>query len=189
MAQKRNRRKSNPTADIEVMPAMLWLGFGVLLGLGLAVYLLVAGVLPGRVSTASHQTSPAPADASEELAAVDAEDDDSGPQYQFFDVLPEMEVVVPESEIAEGVDSAEIDDDTVYLLQAGSFRDAAVAEQRKVELAFLGIASSITAVSINGEFWHRVQAGPYTSTRELDQARRQLRDNGIQALPTRAAGR
>ena len=175
---------------MEIVPAMLWLGFGVILGLGLAVYLLVAGVLPGRVSTAQ-QVPPDTTESVEtsELAAEESELEEPRTNYEFYEVLPELEVVVPESEVRSRADSPSDapDQQDEYMLQAGSFRDSEDAEARKAQLAFLGMVADVTTVSVNGELWHRVQVGPYTSARALDQAQRQLRDNGIQALATKPA--
>ncbi len=163
---------------------MLWLGFGVVLGLGLAVYLLIAGVLPGRISTVS-QPAPEPALASEneELAAVESVDESAEPAtMSFYEILTSKEVSVPEEVIRDRVRAAPEQSASEYMLQAGAFSDSVDAEARKATLAFLGVVADIQTVESDGKLVHRVQFGPFSSARKLDQTQRRLRDNGIQTF-------
>ena len=88
------RRKSGRSS--RGTPAWLWLLGGILLGLGLAYYLWSKGFIPQpRVDSAateesSEQISPTGGD---EVAPASNEPRKS--PYDFFTVLPEMEVVVP----------------------------------------------------------------------------------------------
>ena len=107
------------------------------------------------------------------------------PRFDFYTLLPEMEVVVPEREITgaprQGV--AQVEKPGTYVLQVGSFRDAKKADQLKARLALLGFESSIQTAKIsNGETWHRVRAGPFSDLAELNAARAQLRKNELEAV-------
>ena len=108
------------------------------------------------------------------------------PRFDFYNLLPEMEVVVPEEEI-EGTSTHEgikrVEKPGTYLLQAGSFRSRKQADQLRARLALLGMETRIQTVSVNNkQTWHRVRVGPFDNLRDLNQARRQLKKNGIDAI-------
>lgn len=107
------------------------------------------------------------------------------PRFDFYTLLPEMEVVVPRQEITgkppQGV--PHVEKPGTYVLQAGSFRELKKADELRAQLALLGFESSIQTVKINnGETWHRVRAGPFNTPGELDVARARLHANNIGAI-------
>jgi len=108
------------------------------------------------------------------------------PHFDFYTVLPEMEVVVPEEEVnkpQQQTHQATSSDRTNYLLQVGSFRKLADADRQKAKLALLGIEADIQRVTINGkESWHRVRSGPYQGKNQLNNARQRLKSNDIDAM-------
>lgn len=175
----------------------MWLLTGILIGLGLAWYLFAKGYIPQpRDDNAATAESPAPggdAEAGSEEVAPRGRDG-KRPQYDFFTVLPEMEVVVPEQELSERVQPPGNDaaggtaagDATRYLLQVGSFRSTADAEQMKARLALLGIVAQVQTVTVNDATWHRVRVGPVSSARQADDMRGRLADNGIDSLVLKA---
>jgi len=73
-----------------------------------------------------------------------------------------------------------------YILQVGSFRNAADAEQMKARLALLGSVASVQSVTVNGQAWHRVRIGPFEGTRKTNDMRRLLSENQIDTLVMRA---
>lgn len=169
------------------LPAWLWLLTGILIGLGLAWYLFGKGYIPqprsDRVSTEAVE-SDAPQGA-EEVAPRSK--DSKRPQYDFFTVLPEMEVVVPEQELSEQVQPQSAtapgaSQGASYLLQVGSFRAMNDADQLKARLALLGVVARVQTVTVNDTTWHRVRVGPVASAREADDIRNRLADNGIDSL-------
>ena len=181
MAAARRKKKSQGT------PGWLWLLTGILIGLGLAYYLWSKGFIPQPSSESAAATEAAsqgsPAD-DEEVAPARSEPPKS--RYDFFTVLPEMEVVVPEQELARKSQPAETtqvpDDGDSYILQVGSFRENSDAEQMKARLALLGISARVQSVTVNGESWHRVRVGPVNGARQADTMRNQLANNGIDSL-------
>jgi cell division protein FtsN len=125
------------------------------------------------------------------------------PRFDFYTLLPEMEVVVPEEEIASPqatavhnppVESrpapkseatrtaaAAVPTET-YLLQVGSFRNGKQAERFRAELAMLGLQTSIQQVTIdNKDTYHRVRVGPFQDTSSLNSARSRLSKQGIES--------
>lgn len=175
-------------------PAWVWLSAGVALGLLLSGIVLVKDWLPALRSNDAPQPNPAATAARAGDAGVAAEAQkpaETKPKYDFYSVLPEMEVVVPDAEIAAKAQqqpAAEPNPTATpekYLLQAGSFRAAPDAEEMKAKLALLGLRAGVVAVTIDGSTWHRVRVGPYATARELDDARRTLTANGIDAIALR----
>lgn len=74
-------------------------------------------------------------------------------------------------------------DGTVYVLQAGSFKDYSSADQVKAELALLGIFAEIQRVMLNEkDVRHRVRLGPFKSAAEMRNISRTLKDNNLDFL-------
>lgn len=124
------------------------------------------------------------------------------PRFEFYTILPEMEVVVPDKEVeppprpsagqaapATPPQPASAAAPVRYFLQAGSFRRFEDADRVKAQLALLGLVAGVQRVTINGgETWHRVRLGPYTSLTELERVRALLKDNGISSLLLKEKG-
>ena len=156
------------------------------LAAGLAVALLVHLYHRGQ-DQISPGASPPP-----KRSAVTAPEvvDDAEPVYDFYDILPEFEVVIP-GEIGRAPDSGSDrteKSDRAYYLQAGSFRSFDDADRRKASLALLGIVSEIRRVEVGGRITHRVLIGPVSETGKLRDLQRRLVENGIEYLALQAKG-
>jgi cell division protein FtsN len=114
------------------------------------------------------------------------------PRFDFYNLLPEMEVIVPDEDIQgqatqEGV--KQVEQPGTYLLQAGSFRNRKQADQLRARLALLGLETSVQAVTVdNAQTWHRVRVGPFSNLQELNNARTLLKKNGVDAILIRLKG-
>ena len=74
-----------------------------------------------------------------------------------------------------------------YFLQAGAFPNADDADKLKAKLAMLGMEASIQTVTIPDRgVWHRVRLGPYKGTDEMNKTLAALKQNGVEATPTKA---
>jgi cell division protein FtsN len=129
------------------------------------------------------------------------------PRFDFHTILPEMEVVVPDEELAakpppippkpqkpdpaaHPTQPAEAQTQTTppaadgsYLLQVASYRNVSEAERLKAQLALIGMQTQIQQVTINGkDTYHRVRAGPYRDKDAANQARAQLSRKGLEAI-------
>jgi len=107
------------------------------------------------------------------------------PRFEFYTILPEMEVVVPDHEITgpthRGV--RKVEEKGTYVLQAGSFRSAEQADGLKARLTLLGLEASIETVTVGAnDIWHRVRAGPYHDLEQLNDARIRLREYNIDTI-------
>jgi len=166
----------------------MWFAFG--LGVGLAVALGVHLHHLGKERTAGAplaQRAAKPASVKEEEAGAAARAEE-GSGFDFYTMLPDLEVVVPQESSPAGrgpAAGAAVTAPGRYWLQAGSFKRYEDADRRKAELALLGFSSGIQAVSLDGQTWHRVRIGPLESAGEAEAARRQLAENGIGALAVR----
>lgn len=191
MAVKRKRRGTKRKGSTGI-PAWFWLLGGILIGLGAAVFLMVRGYLPEiqqHLPTLDRQS----ADSGQSALVEEEIAKPKKPRYDFFTVLPEMEVVVPEQELSRKADKTEpVANSSIapaqdqYILQAGSFRNATDAEQMKARLAMLGSMATVQKVTVNGQTWHRVRIGPYQGARKADEMRRMLSDNKIDTLVMKA---
>ena len=102
------------------------------------------------------------------------------PQFDFYKILPEMEVTVPEWELPLGDHSAEQLSPGTYVLQVGSFRRFEEADRAKARLALQGIAATIQRVVINGQqVWFRVHVGPFENSADIRTMRIRLIENDM----------
>ena len=153
---------------------------GLVLGLGLSVGIYFFGQDVTRlVATRSMQ---APFANPEPPAAPVVEVPKA--KFDFYQVLPEMEVAVEEEHIAtapvvEGETIAAVSGP--FVIQVASFRQLADADGVKASLALLGLEGHIQTVSINGETWHRVRLGPFNELDGLNDARTRLYENDFDA--------
>ena len=134
---------------------------------------------------------------------VDSTTAPTKPKFEFYTLLPEMEVVVPDEDLAapgpapaessgtaESPASAAAEDDAPgdadpvlksghYILQVASFRNMNDADGLKAQLALLGFQPVVQTVAIDSdEKWHRVRIGPYADRDSLEAARIRLRADG-----------
>ncbi|MBI5461360.1 MAG: SPOR domain-containing protein [Gammaproteobacteria bacterium] len=194
---RRRRKQQSP-------PGWLWLLAGLAIGLFVA-FLFYLQQRPAAQPTAA-STPATPAQTSQSLNVPTAQQDaravrktepakalppPAKPRFDFYTILPEMEVPVPEQEITgqprEGVPQVEAPG--TYLLQAGSFRTRQQADQLKAKLALLGLQSDIQTVTINNkETWHRVRVGPFSDLNALNTARARLKENQLDAILLRVGG-
>jgi cell division protein FtsN len=120
------------------------------------------------------------------------------PRFDFYTILPEMEVVLPEEDIptpakpeppTEKIANATTSHTpTVYLVQMGSFKNYKDADRLKAKLGFLGIESDIQSVTIANaqgkSSVHRVRGGPY-SQHQAQSLHQTLKDNQIRSMVIR----
>lgn len=158
--------------------------FGIVLG-AVAVYYVT-----GRHGLAHERTEAPRPDphrvppADPEAAATPA----SGEKYDFYEMLPNFEVVVPERDKEVKRDlpaAAPVERPGVYVLQAGSYRNEADADRVRAQLAMQGIDAKVQRVAVDADVWHRVRIGPITKLDELNRLRKQLQAADVDALVIR----
>ena len=181
MARDYAKRTTSRKPKKAPLPGWVWMLVGLLVGLFIAflVYLQQQGSNPLK-----GLSLPKPKPAATDTRAVKkqpvpkAPKKDDGINFDFYSILPEQEVVIPESEL--GNTPTPTAEKANYFLQVGSFKSDEDANSRMAELFLLNMEPSIQKVTVDGgNTWHRVRVGPYTDRRKLDKARRRLQDNGI----------
>jgi cell division protein FtsN len=159
-------------------------GAGILVGLALATLLLAwmrgaerGGADPERPEPRKVQTP-----ATEITGTGEA-----GEQYDFYEMLPKFEVVVPERDrdVKRDLPAAPIERPGVYVLQAGSYRNIKDAERVRAQLALQNIDAKVQRVAVDSDVWHRVRIGPIENIAELNRLRRQLQSAEVDALVIR----
>ena len=122
---------------------------------------------------------------------------DAKPRFEFYKVLTDKQdtiIVTPpkhadksQSAKPQAAESKPTAADEPYFLQAGSFSNVDDAEKLKARLALLGVEAGIQIATIPDKgVWHRVRAGPYKNTDEMNSARTLLKQNGLDATPIRS---
>jgi len=109
-------------------------------------------------------------------------------KYDFYEMLPNFEVVVPEKDKDVRRDlpaAAKIERPGIYVLQAGSYRNQADAERVRAQLALQGVRATVQRVAIDADVWHRVRIGPISDLNELNKVRKQLQAAEVDALVIR----
>lgn len=183
-------------------PAWLWILVGMLAGVGLMLLVIGKDWAPLLRKKGLPQPNPqATAPKESEPPVAEAKPKKN---YDFYQVLPEAEVVIPDAELtakARAEQQAVANPAAVvpgavegtpevarYVLQAGSYPDPRAADEAKAKLALSGFVARIQPVTINGKTWHRVRVGPYATASELESAKRSLADNGIKAIALKETG-
>ena len=188
MAPKDYKHRRKSSRKPKRARGWLWFVAGLLTGVAGTLfaefqeYFSAEGVVQAVREATSSDRSEAGAKAKEQKSEKKAK----RPRFEFYTMLPEMEVAVPEHELTGGSTAASRnpeDDNVTYVLQAGSFRQLAQADRLKAELALIGMPAKIQTVSIEGgSKWHRVRVGPFTNLQALNEARTELQRNGLKVM-------
>ena len=218
MATKRGKQAYRGS-DKQPWPAWIWLGLGMLLGLTLSAVVLVRDWAPMLHKKNLPQPNPeaTAAKESEQAVAEDAAKKPAPPKktFDFYSVLPEMEVVIPDAELsakakaeqarqqqatqqaASGAAAAPATTPATnataaeagarYVLLAGSYAEVKAADEAKAKLALLGIVAKVQSITINGKTWNRVIVGPYSNASETEAAKAALSESGVKAIPMKQA--
>jgi cell division protein FtsN len=165
------------------------------LGVGLAAgAILTAGFFFYRTDAHKPSEPDSPRPEPQQRAASTAEADtgaassERSERYDFYEMLPNFEVVVPEKdrEVKRDIPgAARIDRPGVYVLQAGSYRNQADAERVSAQLKLQGIDAKVQRVAVDNDVWHRVRIGPISDLAELNKVRKQLRAADVDGLVIR----
>ncbi len=191
MAKRRTRRKSRSTSrKKQEYPGWVYGLFGLAIGLSVAAAVWISDRRPAATA----------ATAAREPASLDSALDQNGEptpaaneatrtksRFDFYEMLPNFEVIVPEedSSVAKDVEPKAVEQPGIYVLQAGSFTTYADADRRRAELALQGISSAIQRVTIDDKTYHRVRIGPIDDLDELNLLRSRLRAAKIDVLRIR----
>lgn len=191
MAKPRRKQAVRGNQGKPAMPAWVWLFTGILIGLVFSLAWILREGWPENGPRANAQATPAAA--SEDAIADLAVGESAAPRkphFEFYSVLPEMEVVIPNAEIQQQSRTPPTapTDNSKLLVQLGSFGNRADADALKAQVALMGVQAKIQPVTINGKDWFRVRVGPLADAREVERVRGQLGQFADQAITLKVKG-
>jgi cell division protein FtsN len=158
-------------------------GVGLAVGLSLSVCVLIWQNYREKTAAAAAAEMPKP----EPRATASAADPEEPPKsFDFYDRLPNFEVVVPEKdrEVSRERDTtpATVVAPGLYVLQAGSYRRQEDADRVSAQLKKQGIDANVQRVAVDDDVWHRVRIGPISDLTELNRLRARLRAADLDAM-------
>jgi cell division protein FtsN len=203
-AQSRRHRQPSPVA---------WFVAGFLAGAaGTGLVWLKWGHGPGAPVSARAMPPAQPPQSGTDKAPQQRPTGAPPPRFEYYAVLPEMEVVIPPEELRPKKTPAPPPPPTlvpdlpgrppdatvastpgerspaVYLLQLGSFRTTGDADRLKANLALLGIMARVEKVTIDDKgTYYRVRSGPYTKEQAYGLHNR-LEQKRVESLILRSRG-
>ena len=169
MAKTKRKRKAAPRKKQQEYPGWVWMIFGLAIGLSVALAIYMKDREPDVAMrpTVADPASMASALNDSSESEVPAAEEQPERRFDFYDMLPNFEVIIPEQEpdVRHDLAPQAIEQPGNYVLQAGSFIEYGDADRRRAQLALQGIESRIQRVTIDDKTYHRVRIG---LTRDLD---------------------
>jgi len=208
----RDYHRRADTRSRKSTPGWVWFAVGFIAGA------FSVGLAWLRLEPADVQALTAGLTAPAQPAAPAAEDDERNavpkPQFQFYSLLPGMEVVVPDDEVDRRSGAAPAQPaaptpppaatpppavaaatpapppaakpaDEVLMLQVAAYKNGADAEGLKARIALRGLEAVVQSVTIDKETFYRVRLGPYRGIEQLQGARERLKKNGYDSVVVR----
>lgn len=171
-----------------------WLSFIAGLGLGLliafVVYLefLVPRMPEGGLGGSTPGAGGLPAESRRGEAPAAA----TKPRFDFYAILPDEEVKVPEWDLNASPRAPPPQEQrrrpaaSPYMIQVASFQRHEEADRAKARLALIGITAHIQRVVINGtDVWFRVRVGPFNDANTMEGTRARLAEHNINFMLVR----
>lgn len=206
MAAKRSKTQARRHGGSGGIPGWMWLLVGLLLGAIVFGYLFLKDKWAtgnGDLPTPNAQAQAPVTSGNDPL--VQEVPEKPKPKYDFYTLLPEKEVVIPDAELdaqaraekakppttatspstpvaptsSEPQAPTATADSARYLIQAGAFRGNDEAEALKARIALTGEIARVESAQINGNTVYRVRMGPYPNATSLAAAKQALVSHGI----------
>ena len=181
-AKPKKRRKRTTKKEVSNRPA--WFFTGLIAGLFIAFLLQLYGFGIDKKELLSTSNTLAPnLEPTEDISKPKS----NRPRFEFYDVLPESELKVPDVK-SRATPNTKDQPNTArkryqYLLQAGSFAKLDDADRRKAEVILLGTSASISkVVNEAGDPRYRVIVGPFNKRIKMSKTRNQLHSANIETL-------
>jgi cell division protein FtsN len=164
-------------------------GYGLLVGAAVAgIGFVYAGGKAHKAAELADSPHPDPHHAAPADADPAGASGKSSEKYDFYEMLPNFEVVVPEKDKEVKRDQpagAPTERPGVYVLQAGSYRSGSEADRVQKQLSMQGIDAKVQRVAVDADVWYRVRIGPIKNLDELNKVRKQLQAAEVDALVIR----
>ena len=153
---------------------------GLVLGFFASFLIYLSGVLP----PVGNMTAQAVEDNATEIAAAqvrrneELEQAAARLQLEFYKELPNYEVIVDNMPSPRQTTAST----AAAPASAGAFQQESSATAQSERLIALGLTARVRKEALLGKTLFLVQAGPYTSREQINQAERVLRSNGIDSI-------
>ena len=105
--------------------------------------------------------------------------------FQFYGILPKLEVVIPENEIKTRIQKEQTNAQTIknkYIMQAGSFKQYTDAIKLKEKLKAIGVESHVEQAKVKEVILNRVKIGPFSSLSSVMDIKNRLKSKGMDSL-------
>lgn len=182
-------RKAKTSSRLAALP---WGLIAVILISGLVLALLVLGTQRNDVpvgqglkslinnGTTAQQTSDRVSAANgqegEPTPAVNSSDSAKVANFDYYQVLPDIDQVMPQ-DLPAGAVAARREDGYQYYVQIASFRQFADAEALRAKLALQGVVALTQASEVAGQgLYYRVRMGPFENSRVAKSATTQVKN-------------
>lgn len=183
-SSKKTKRSSKSKPQPKQIKRLPWFIFGLLTGLSF----IFGNTMKDWVNEILKETAPSLV---KKIPGKKTQQKKTDVKFDFYTILPEMEVVVPDRKTATITDKSlpQVEQPGTYVLQTGSFKKIKDADKLKAKLALLGFSPSIQTVTINNkDTWHRVRVGPFDNLAKLNNARTKLSENKISSVLLKIRG-
>ena len=182
-------RRNRNSREKESAPGWVWMLFGLGLGLIIAVgvYLRApSGTRSGEPAVAADERPASRSTPRVAVAPPERKKQSENNRFQFYDILPQYEVVVgddaPATTTTANPRPRPAETPGSYLLQVGSYNAAADADRTQASLALLGLESHVQRATLEGKIFNRVRIGPISDLDAAERTLRQLRAEGYDPL-------
>jgi len=197
MAKKKRRKAGRKTTSRKKSagaPGWLYMLMGLSIGLAVAYGVYVSD----RKQLTEQSVAPEPREPASTIPEVVEQpvvEEDEGITFDFYDMLPNLDVEVFEEQrapekaapVTRPEPAKPVSRKGIYILQAGSFSRLEDAQRRKAEMALLGVRSDIKKGSANGRTVFRVYTDPLTSPGDVNRVSSKLTSANIETLMKRVS--
>lgn len=185
-AKPNKKRSTKSGSNSSSMPwVKLLIACILLAGFGFALYKLAnvntdsddVPVTPSDIETNPQNNKEQPVEETPSLEETDTKSDlDPLPvleseEWAYIDSLPDYEVEVDTKEALKS--------NREFIMQCGSFRTTARAQELKAKIAFQNLEARIIDSNGKNGLWYRVLLGPYETKRDAERHRHYLRNANI----------
>ena len=201
MARKKRKRTAGRRKS-DKGPGWMGMMTGLVIGLTVAFFVYISELKPpaqlkSRVREQKQAAIKAVDKAGQSIGdavdgAVEDAVEDKGITFDFYDMLPNLDVEVYEDDpparvVTRSVPPTRASTPGIYILQAGSFSKVEDANRRKAEMALLGVRSEIKRGTANQRTVYRVYTSPMDSPDEVNRVSDTLRNSNIEILLKRVS--
>ncbi|GAB1261715.1 SPOR domain-containing protein [Aurantivibrio plasticivorans] len=182
MSRDYKRRNNSSTHRESRIPGWVWLFTGSILG-AFVMFLFYLKDIPKQPATLMTEFNGNDTNKSAAPKIDETKDEDgvTKPRFVFYELLKENEVVVDTTPI-DMPEANEVKEDIEYMLQAGSFRNAADADRLRAQLILQNLNATVEKKLVRDQPWHRVMVGPFKTRAQASKARGTLASMDIDSI-------